>query len=576
MRTLSVLFLTFAALAPASAQERLPVSGLPAQDPVVDAIFAIPDDQMQVMDLLDQLANGIGPRLTSSRNLQEACEWAVERFRAFGLQDARMEEWGTFPVGFDRVYKRGRMVAPVKRDLVFTTFAWTAGTRGPTRGRAVLCPQNDEELAAARAALPGAWLMVASGGPNFDATEDDFAARLGRACDEAGIAGVIRPSRNELVRTGGNYQIDPAKLPTRVTIHLRRDQFADAQARVQAGEAVEFEFDVAQTFSPGPIPLYNVLAEIPGTDKAEEMVIVGGHIDSWDGARGTQDNGTGTSTTLEAARILQATLQAQGLRPRRTIRFMLWSGEEQGLLGSRAYAEQHPEELPRISAVLVHDGGTNACAGINASPAMRPLLHEVFAPLVAATQGAQDEDLRFRVVDVDQLPYPVGSDHDSYLALGVPGFFWEQKGRTNYTYIHHTQHDLYAEAVPEYQRFTARVVAAGAWRVANAETMVPRTDLPGRSENRMPRRRLGFQPGEDGVTVTSVSEGGLAALAGMKAGDKILKIGDREVKDMQTLFEALNADGDRKVVVWLRGSEQMAATVDWEKRTAEPARAPGR
>ncbi len=562
--------------APAAAQDLLPLTGLPADDAVVNAIYAIPDEQLEVMQHLDELVNGIGPRLTSSRNLTEACEWAADRFRGWGLENVRLVEWGTFPVGFDRVHRRGRMLAPRKMELDFTTSAWTSGTDGPVRGPAVICPQNDEELLAVRQRLPGAWLLVAaSGGPIFAQAGDGFRERLGRECDEAHIAGQVRPSRSEeLVHTSGQYRIDPEKLPSRVSVSLRRDQFAELMKHAMAGEEVALEFDIAQTFTPGPIPLYDVIAEIPGTDKANEMVIFGGHIDSWDGARGAQDNGTGTATTLEAARILSQTLAEQGLRPRRTIRFMLWSGEEQGLLGSAAYAAQHPAELPFISAVVVHDGGTNACAGIEASPAMRPMFTEVFAPLIEHTRDAADEDLRFRIAEVERITYPIGSDHDTYIPLGVPGFFWQQHGKTSYGYIHHTQHDLYGEAKPEYQRFTSRVVAATAWRLANAETMVPRSDLPAGGEGRMPRRRLGIQPGEDGATIAGLTEGGLAASAGMKVGDKILKIGEREVKDMQTLFEGLNAEGDRKMVVWQRGNEKLAAWLDWEKKTAEAAPVP--
>ncbi len=574
MKRLASLLLLPLLAAPVRAQSAS-VTGLPQKDAVVDAIYAIPDAEMKVMGILDELANGIGPRLTSSTNLTEACHWAAKRFEDYGLENVRLVEWGTFPVGFDRVSKRGRVVEPVKMELDFTTNAWTPGTWGTQRGRALVAPANDAELEAVRALLPGSWLLCASRNASPSYGEGDaFRDRLGRVCDELGIFGVISPGRGELVHTAGNYRIDPENLPSRVAITVRRDQFAELQNRVTAGEAVELEFDIQQTFVPGPIPLYNVIAEIPGTDKAEEMVVFGGHLDSWDGARGTQDNGTGTSTTLEAARILSKTLREQGLKPRRTIRFMLWSGEEQGLLGSQAYAEQHREELPFISSVIVHDGGTNACSGIQASAAMKPMLEEVFAPMIAHTANAEDEVLRFRVVDVDRLPMGVGSDHDTYLSLGVPGFFWDQRGSTSYGYIHHTQHDLYGEAVPEYQLFTARVVAAAAWRLANADTMVPRTDLPGGGEGRRPRRRMGFQPGDDGMTVTSVTDGGMAAKAGLVAGDKILKIGERDVKDTQTLFEALNAEGNRKLIVWQRGNAKLAAWFDWDKESVEVAPVP--
>ena len=124
--------------------------------------------------------------------------------------------------------------------------------------------------------------------------------------------------------------------------------------------------------------MYNVIADIPGTEKPDEIVIVGGHIDSWDGATGTTDNGTGVATTLEAARLLMAA----GAKPRRTIRFMLWSGEEQGLLGSVAWIKDHAAELDNISAVLVHDGGTNYVSGIQATAAMLPAMKIAFKPVI--------------------------------------------------------------------------------------------------------------------------------------------------------------------------------------------------
>jgi len=122
-----------------------------------------------------------------------------------------------------------------------------------------------------------------------------------------------------------------------------------------------------------------VVAEIPGSDTPDEFVIVGGHLDSWDGATGATDNGTGIATTLEAARILVKA----GVKPRRSIRFMLWSGEEQGLLGSRAYVKAHPELLPKVSAVLVHDGGTNYLSSLGGTEAMMSDFQEVFAPVMS-------------------------------------------------------------------------------------------------------------------------------------------------------------------------------------------------
>ena len=173
--------------------------------------------------------------------------------------------------------------------------------------------------------------------------------------------------RNELIVTGGAYRIAWDKLPETPVINLVKSQFDEVAGLVKEGKPVVLEFDIRNYFKKGPIPLYNVIADIPGTEFPDEYVIVGGHIDSWDGATGTTDNGTGCATTLEAARLLMKS----GIRPRRTIRFMLWSGEEQGLMGSRAYVKDHPELMKKISAVLVHDGGTNYLSGIAATKAMR-------------------------------------------------------------------------------------------------------------------------------------------------------------------------------------------------------------
>jgi len=548
----------------------MPNTGLPATDSVVDAVYAIPDEEMQVTDILDQLSNGIGPRLTSSQSLTEACEWAADQFRSFGIENVRLEEWGTFPVGFDRHSMSGRMVSPEKRELVFTTRAWTPGTDGPARGQALLAPKTDEELEMLRGNLSGAWIIASSNSvaPRFgeprNGDTEELSYRFGLLCESEGIAGVVRPGRGELVHTSGNYRIEWENLPTNVSISLRRDQFRSIFDYLKKGEPVELEFNLNQTFREGPIPLYNIIAEIPGTDLADQMVVFGGHIDSWDGARGAQDNGTGTSTTLEAARILTSILKEKGLQPRRTIRFMLWSGEEQGLLGSRAYIEQHPEEMEHISSVIVHDGGTNACSGINTTPAMMPFFEEAFAPIIGHTENAEDENLRFHLVEKRALPRGVGSDHDAYLSGGVPGFFWEQSGEANYTYIHHTQHDTTDEVREDYQRFTARVVASAAWRLANMDPMVPRDGMGVQKK----RQRLGIFLG-DNSKLESIVDGSLASRAGLKAGDTLISIGDVKIEGLRDIRKAMNNDAERRKVTWKRGEETFSAWFDWKEDSVE-------
>jgi carboxypeptidase Q len=273
-------------------------------------------------------------------------------------------------------------------------------------------------------------------------------------------------------------------------------------------------------------------------------VIVGGHIDSWDGATGVTDNGTGVSTTLEAARLLTKA----GAKPKRTIRFMLWSGEEQGILGSRAYIKAHPEETAKISAVLVHDGGTNFASGINATEAMVPLLEKALDPLVKL-----DGDLRFEVRKVPGLPRGIGSDHDAYLAVGVPGFYWLQSGRAKYAFGHHTQNDTLALAIPEYQRHTSIVVAVTALRIADLAELLPRTNLTSTTVRN--RRMLGLQLDPE-MLVVEVLEDGAAQKAGVKTGDKLVKVNGVSVADTKDLSRTIqSAPKASKIVVQREGKD---------------------
>jgi hypothetical protein len=507
----------------------------PASDPVVDAVVKEGRDHSRVMEYLDHLVNKIGPRLTSSTRLTQACEWARAEFEKMGLR-TRLEEWGTFPVGYDRGAWSAKMIEPEAMDLTIGFNAWLPGTNGPLTGPAVLAPETDEQLLAAKEKLKGAWVISSARGPE----------KYRVAYDEAGVAGVIRTEGTELIHTGGMARIEWDKLPTRVTVTMLASQHKKIVELLKAGKDVKLTIDIKVEFKQGPIKLYNVIAELPGTEKPDELVIVGGHIDSWDGATGTTDNGTGVSSTLEAARLLTKA----GAKPRRTIRFMLWSGEEQGLLGSRAYIRAHPEETPKISAVLVHDGGTNYASGINATEAMYPLLEKAMEPLTR-----MDGDMKFTVRKVQGLPYGIGSDHDAYLGVGVPGLYWLQSGRAKYPYTHHTQHDTYEQAIPEYQRQTAIVVAVASLRIADLPELLPRTGL--RPLTSAPKRKmLGVQLDEI-LQIVELVKDGAAEKAGAKVGDQLLRFNGQAIKDVAQLTQWLQtAPKQSRLLVKREGKEQ--------------------
>jgi len=446
------------------------------------------------------------------------------------------------------------MIIPGSKEeaLTFITNSWTPGTDGPVRGPAVMGPSTEEELEAVLPNLKGAWVL-SPGSP----TAKDLNEKILAAYDKAGIAGLIRSGRGELILTGGNHRIDWEKLPKRVNITLLKKQFDRVKESLGKEEPLQLEFNIKNEFKKGPIPLYNVLAEIPGTEKPEELVIVGGHIDSWDGATGTTDNGTGTVTTLEAARLLMKA----GAKPKRTIRFMLWSGEEQGLLGSRAYMKAHPDENSRISAVLVHDGGTNYVSGIAATKPMMPIFEKVFERVTIL-----NEELPFKIREVPGLPVGIGSDHDSYVVAGVPGFFWNQAGKANYTRTHHTQFDTYDAAIKEYEEHTSMVVAIGAYNIANLDDLLPREGLTVKGGARGGgRRMLGVNTEDDGVTLSEVIDDSAAAKAGLKVGDRILKIGEKDVKNYDSLVEGIQTAPKKTTVRLRRAGKELEVEVTFDR-----------
>lgn len=510
----------------------------------------------QVMEILDHLVNKIGPRLTGSDRCQKACEWAAEKFKEWGLKNVRIEKWGEFKVGFNRGPWYCKMIEPEQKDLTIGFDAWTAGTDGVVKGEAVICPKTEEEIKSAEGTLKGKWVFDFPRSAS-KSTRD----KLNDFLEKEGIAGVMRQNGGELIVTGGNNTVSWDKLPKKPNLRMVEKQYKELKELLTNGTKVVLEISVKNEFKKGPIDCNNVIAEIPGTEKPDEVVIIGGHIDSWDGATGTTDNGTGTSTTLEAARILSKL----GVKPKRTIRFMLWSGEEQGLLGSRGWIDKHKDELSKISAVLVHDGGTNYVSGINSTKQMVPIFEKVFASVLEL-----DKDLPFKIKEVKSLPLGIGSDHDSFLQRGVPGFFWNQsrtkdKGQ-NYNHEHHTQYDTYSAAVPDFQKHTAMVVAIGALGIANLDEMLPREGILARSStNTEERRRMLGINCDDELVISNIVEGSAAEKGGLQEGDKILKVGKTDVSDMESLREAIQKAEKKSTVTIQRDGKEKVINVEYDR-----------
>src|SRR3989441_5945360 len=215
----------------------------------------------------------------------------------------------------------------------------------------------------------------------------------------------------------------PGAVPT---AYITREDDALLWRLLDAG-AVEAEVSIESSFSGKPVEVYNTVAEIPGSEKPDEVVIIGGHLDSWDLGTGATDNGTGSAAVLEAARALQKS----GVKPKRTIRFVLFTGEEQGLNGSRAYVKAHAADLPRISAVLVHDSGTGRVltVGLMGNYNAKETMDRILYPLSRGVGLAETT-----------LDSEGGSDHVPFGEAGVPGF-WCVQEPANYEKMHHSQAD---------------------------------------------------------------------------------------------------------------------------------------
>lgn len=308
--------------------------------------------------------------------------------------------------------------------------------------------------------------------PDPDAAPDVMEQLL--SLNPAGFLSSSRDDRVWTTSTRGWRELTTDKIGRDTEYAVRQSDYDYINSRLYDNIPVEVEINAACTFTPGPIPVYNTVAEIKGTEFPDEVVIVSAHLDSWDGpgSQGTLDNGTGSCVTLEAARILMAAKA----KPKRTIRFILWTGEEQGLLGSRSYVDRNKDILPKISAVFVDDGGTNYEGGAPVTTEMADMMAAATAP----TNGLFYDEVEKKWMDVnirrvgDTLPRGGGSDHASFNAVGVPGFFWDEIGRSDYQYGWHTQNDKIDLAIPEYLKQSATNAAITAYNLACAPTMLPR------------------------------------------------------------------------------------------------------
>jgi carboxypeptidase Q len=447
-------------------------------------------NRSDVMKNLSYLSDVIGPRLTGSAAARAANDWTLKRFQDYGLA-AHLEQWN-----FGGTWTRGpmwaRLVAPRSHDLVAASWAWCPGTGGkPVRGPVVrIDVANAESLAANRARVKGAWVMLAAptmvwnnDGPPMAAADSqrqrDFFRRafgLPPGLDSAQRAAITQ-FRNDLpfvLRNAGalgeivdagkeqdllNMSGSPNRIYPYPRIVVAHEEYAMLDRLLAGGTTPQIEVNISNTMTTDSVPQWNTVAEIKGSSAPGQVVVVGAHLDSWDLGNGTTDNGTGSMATLEAARIIARS----GVKPKRTIRFILFTGEEQGLIGSRKYAETHAAEADSIQAVIVLDNGAGAITGQALQG--RPDLYYLWRALLRPVH-----DLNADTV-TDAMKG--GTDHLSFLPYGVPGFNFNQITR-GYNHTHHSQSDTYDKAIDWDLRQASTVMAVSAVELANLDGMIPR------------------------------------------------------------------------------------------------------
>jgi hypothetical protein len=463
----------------------------------------IPEDARHLMDV-------IGPRLTGSPAMKRANEWTAQKMREYVMENVHLEAY-EFGRGWEEVSYFGRMTVPFIRPLSGRPLAWTGSTKGLQAGPAVVVKAGSvEDMAKYEEKLKGAWVLLGEAAeprkPSFEPRplrwpleellappdpslqkplwlteeqrrqrKEEFRRRLQLQSKlrESAALGILRRSSF----TGGIVRgssimgdvvgslitpRDPEILPN---IMLADEDYSLIYRNVEHGIPVALEFDIQNRFLEGDSIAYNTIGEIPGTDKRGEVVILGGHLDSWHMGTGATDNGAGSVVMLEAVRILKAI----GARPHRTIRIALWSGEEpelpdRNLLGSSAYVQAHKDELNKISVYLNVDSGTGRIRGIlsQMNPYAIPIFEQLLRPF---------RDLGVLAVRDENSE---GSDHESFDRVGVPAFDFIQDPIEYHTKTHHTNIDTFDALVLDDLKQAAVVVASTVYHLAMRDAMFPR------------------------------------------------------------------------------------------------------
>jgi len=416
------------------------------------------------LDYVRELTS-IGPRVSGSASYERATEWSAGQFRAMGLTRVALEGFA-IARGWERVSARGRIVSPANRPLHVESLGWSPSTPdGGVEAEVVALETFSLQAIASSSSLRGRIVLLPQGDPPGDPETVARSTRgLGVTLHAAGAVAILSPDSdpdNQLSARGIGFGAVLSELPA---AQIGRDEAETIREELAHGR-VRMSLELINRVTPRAATVNNVIADIRGRGRPDEWVIVGAHLDSWDFGTGAQDNATGVAMVLEAARAIAALKEP----PRRSIRFALWGGEEQGQLGSTAYALAHASDLGRVVAVVNTDAGTGRIIGWTAPGrpdlvrAVRPLTQDFLNELGAATF---DESLR----------YAFQSDGAPFILAGIPTLDLNADD-TTYEEIHHKASDTIERVDAHNLAVGAAVVAATALEIADAAgPLAPRLD----------------------------------------------------------------------------------------------------
>jgi hypothetical protein len=501
---------------------------LVAQEAVdLDVVHRIRTEALQnsqVMEHLFYLTDVSGSRLTNSPGFFTAADWVVKRLGEWGIS-ARQEKWGPFGRGWTYTRFTAQMVEPQSTPLAGAPLAYTPGTNGPVTADAIIVAiANEGDFAKYKGMLKGKIVLLGpgrelqmslqplaarrsdtdlatlaqapdagggrgqaapgtaaigggrQGGPGGGGNQQ-FQRALNKFLADEGVAVVVRPAggRSEggtvFAQAGGTRDPkDPVPPPMAV---LTPEHYNRIARLLDHKIPVKLEFDIQARFVDDRTDSVNVIGEIPGGRKREEIVMIGAHLDSWHSGTGATDNAAGSAVMIEAMRILKTL----NLRLDRTVRLALWSGEEQGILGSRAYVAEHfaaredmrlKPEHARLSGYFNVDNGSGKIRGVylQGNDAMRPIFQAWLKPF---------EDLGATTISIRNTG---GTDHLSFDAVGLPGFQFIQDPLEYDSRTHHSNMDVYDRVQRADMMQMSAIVASFVYEAANRDALLPRKPLP--------------------------------------------------------------------------------------------------